>query len=60
MTQALIKTETHVIRIAAWYAKTPPTFSDAIALVRRQLWSHGSFSMSAQKTDLLEIPRALW
>src|SRR4029453_6508297 len=26
------------VRSTAWYRKTRPTFSDAIALVRRQLW----------------------
>jgi hypothetical protein len=31
---------------AAWYNKHQPTFSDAIAAVRRVLWSPPSFSMS--------------
>jgi hypothetical protein len=34
------------VRQAAWYAKTTPTFSDAIALVRRRIWSHWGFCMS--------------
>ncbi|MBI3949115.1 MAG: hypothetical protein HY314_01465 [Acidobacteria bacterium] len=57
--QALIKTDTPVIRTAASYAKTQPTFSDAIALVRRQLWSHDYFSISDQNADLIKIPRSL-
>jgi len=34
------------VRQAAWYAKTTPTFSDAIALVRRRIWEHWGFCMS--------------
>jgi DDE superfamily endonuclease len=33
------------VRQAAWYAKALPTFSDAIALVRRQIWIHWGFCM---------------
>ena len=47
------------VRSTAWYGKTRPTFSDAIALVRRQVWEHLHFSMSQQETDLVKIPRAL-
>jgi hypothetical protein len=31
------------IRQAAWYRKAWPTFSDALALVRRQIWLHECF-----------------
>jgi hypothetical protein len=34
------------VRTTAWYAKTRPTFSDALAIVRRQLWLSGGFCMS--------------
>jgi hypothetical protein len=34
------------IRQAAWYHKTRPTFSDALALVRRQIWQHECFQMA--------------
>jgi DDE superfamily endonuclease len=37
------------VRSTAWYRKTRPTFSDALALVRRQLWAHLHFSMSQQE-----------
>ena len=47
------------VRSTAWYEKTSPTFSDAMALVRRQLWEHIHFSTSQQETDLIKIPRAL-
>jgi DDE superfamily endonuclease len=48
------------VRSRAWYRKTRPTFSDALALVRRQLWDHLHFSMSQQETDMIKIPRALF
>jgi DDE superfamily endonuclease len=31
------------IRQAAWYRKSQPTFSDALARVRRQIWQHECF-----------------
>jgi hypothetical protein len=48
------------VRSTAWYTKTRPTFADAIALVRRQLWDHLHFSMSQQETGLIKIPHALF
>jgi hypothetical protein len=48
------------VRSMAWYRKTRPTFSDALALVRRQWWDHLHFSMSQQETDMIKIPRALF
>jgi hypothetical protein len=47
------------VRSTAWYGKTRPTFSDAIAWVRRHLWEHIHVSTSHQETDLIQIPRAL-
>jgi hypothetical protein len=43
------------VRSTAWYGKTRPTFSDALALVRRQLWDCIHFSMSPQETDMVKI-----
>jgi len=40
------------VRQAAWYAKSTPTFSDAIALVRRRIWLHWSFCRSSSVPDL--------
>ena len=57
--QALRKGETKVVRSAAWYAQTQPTFSAAIALFRRALWSPGYFSTSGQRADVIKIPRSL-
>ena len=48
-------------RRAAWYDKPSPTFVDAIALVRRQLWlASESFSLSAASLDTQELPVALY
>jgi hypothetical protein len=44
---------------AAWYRKSHPTFSDALALVRRQLWAQeASFCGSPADTDTVKVPRA--
>jgi len=40
------------VRQAAWYDKTLPTFSDAIALVRSRIWQHWGFCMSAPDPDM--------
>lgn len=40
------------VRQTAWYAKTTPTFSDAIALVRRHIWEHWGFCMSMFTPDI--------
>lgn len=44
---------------AAWYSKSLPTFSDALALVRSRLWLHSTFSMSADEPDIVNVPRVL-
>jgi hypothetical protein len=56
----LIEKGTSHVRSTAWYTKTHPTFSDAIALVRRHLWDHLHFSTSQQEADMIKIPRALF
>jgi len=40
------------VRQAAWYVKATPTFSDAIALVRRRIWTHWGFCISGTRTDM--------
>jgi DDE superfamily endonuclease len=47
-------------RQAAWYAKSTPTFADALALVRSHLWRHANFSLSRKDYDLIQIPRPLF
>ena len=46
-------------RTAAWYAKPLPTFSDAIAAVRRALWCPVELSMSRPSQVTVEIPVTL-
>ena len=55
----LIEKGATCVRSTAWYRKTRPTFSEAMALVRRHLWDHLHFSMSQQETDMIKIPRVL-
>jgi hypothetical protein len=44
------------LHATAWYDKKEPTFSDAIAAVRRVLWSPPDFSMSRTMTDTVLMP----
>ena len=47
-----------VVRQTAWYRKSYPTFSDALALVRKELWAQEeTFCGSAQQTDTVKVPR---
>jgi len=57
LAHALRQVEARVVRTAAWYAKVRPTFSDALAMVRRELWSSCHFSMSEPDTEMIQIPR---
>ncbi|MCL4487148.1 MAG: hypothetical protein M1570_03340, partial [Chloroflexi bacterium] len=43
------------VRRTAWYAKPVPTFSDALALVRRGLWQHLLFCTSQRESDHRKI-----
>ena len=43
----------------AWYRKQEPTFTDAIAAVRRVLWAPPNLSMSWQTGDTVIIPTGL-
>ena len=44
------------IRQTAWYHKDTPTFSDALAFVRRQIWQSHHFSISSPQGDIRKIP----
>ena len=46
-----------VVRRAAWYNKEHPTFIDALALVRKELWSHETFCGSLRENDTVKVPR---
>jgi len=47
-------------RRAVWYAKSLPTFADALAAVRRDLWPIALFAPSPVAPDMVQIPRALF
>jgi hypothetical protein len=59
LAHSLPRTQTRLVRTAAWYAKPRPTFSDSLAQVRRELWSQCYFSRSKAKAEVVEIPRLL-
>jgi hypothetical protein len=48
-----------VVRQATWYRKRDPTFADALALVRRDIWQHPAFSTSPCAEEMVKVPRAL-
>lgn len=49
---------TRAVRRAAWYRKPYPTFSDALALVRKELWTQeATFCASPQKAETVKVPR---
>ncbi|MBE3117312.1 MAG: transposase [Candidatus Atribacteria bacterium] len=43
------------IRQDAWYRKTLPTFSDALALVRQEVWQHRYFQLSQKRYDIRKM-----
>jgi hypothetical protein len=47
-----------VFRQAGWYHKAHPTFADALALVRKELWANATFCGSPAETDTIKVPRA--
>jgi hypothetical protein len=48
------------IRQAAWYRKTLPTFSDALAAVRRHWWRSIGLSTSSCEHDIIKVPRRVF
>jgi DDE superfamily endonuclease len=51
--------QTLQVRTAAWYPKSVPTFSDALAAVRRHLWASANSSYSPGRSDHPQIPPLL-
>lgn len=51
---------TNLVRGAAWYDKRDPTFSDALAVVRKELWAaqrQQSSCDSSAENETVEVPR---
>ncbi len=59
LAHALLTRHDFPVRTAAWYPKPLPTFADALALVRSQLWASLTFQMSQDDADMVKVPRAL-
>ena len=51
-----------IVRRAAWYDKTRPTFSDALALVRRKLWAQqeATFYGSPRENETVKSRGSSW
>lgn len=47
-------------RQTAWYAKPRPTFSDALAAVRLELWRQPTFQMSKNNKDIAKLPNTVF
>jgi hypothetical protein len=47
------------VRQAVWYRKPKPTFADAVAVVRQQVWTLTHFPMPPTTAGMVEIPRTL-
>jgi DDE superfamily endonuclease len=48
----------NAVRRTAWYDKPRPTFSDALALVRKDLWAQEeTFHGSPPRDDMVKVPR---
>ena len=60
LAHGLLQANTSIIRTAAWYAKPRPTFADAIAAVRRELWSVCYFATLQSCTETIKIPRSVF
>jgi hypothetical protein len=48
------------MRQAAWYTKTIPTFSDALAAVRAHWWRAIGLATSRRERDMIKVPRSVF
>jgi hypothetical protein len=51
--------ETLPVRQAAWYAKSLPSFSDALVIFRPCLWRMPGFHTSLSDGDMVKVPYSL-
>ncbi len=56
LTDRLLTAQTCPTRTAAWYAKSAPTFSDALSLVRRSLWLSATFCTPTPSPLVQKVP----
>jgi hypothetical protein len=58
---SLCQPQTPSTQQAAWYAKSLPTFADALASVRHLLWNQSlTFCMSPSQCNVVKVPRPLF
>ena len=55
--QRMVRQSSGALRQAGWCRKAHPTFSDALAVVRRELWAEGTFRRSTREADTVKVPR---
>jgi hypothetical protein len=48
-----------LVHQTAWYVKVLPTFSDALALVRRSLWQGRLFQTSTTGAEMVKVPKTV-
>jgi len=63
LAERLHQQEKLYVATAAWYRKSQPTFSDALASARQHLWQKSNFYMSRKDTEMVKIPETqlrLW
>lgn len=56
----LVKDRFVKLQPTAWYKKEQPTFSDALAAVRTQIWQQREFYLCEEQGEMIKIPRALF
>ena len=54
----MVQEGSRTIRRAAWYDKSRPTFTDALALVRKELWACTPFRGSLSDPETVKVPKA--
>jgi hypothetical protein len=59
LTHRTLPAPVSIVRHATWYHKREPTFADALALTRRDIWQHHAFSMSPCSGEIVKLPRAV-
>jgi hypothetical protein len=60
LAHALARRRKVLTRQTAWYAKTQPTFSDALAAVRHELWRLPAFHVSCFNRLIAKLPAAIF
>jgi DDE superfamily endonuclease len=56
---ALQKQHPLTLQATAWYHKSKPTFSDALAAVKSSIWQNKNYCISTLNEDMIQIPKVL-